>query len=74
MEPLEPGLGHTLGNTVRRSLLSRVPGAAITAVQIEGVAHEFTTIAGVVEDVVDIILNLKAVVCVWKEEVRSGCP
>jgi DNA-directed RNA polymerase subunit alpha len=62
MEPLEPGLGHTLGNTVRRSLLSRVPGAAITAVQIEGVAHEFTTIAGVVEDVVDIILNLKAVV------------
>jgi len=62
MEPLEPGLGHTLGNTVRRSLLSRVPGAAITAVQIEGAAHEFTTIDGVVEDVVDIILNLKAVV------------
>ena len=62
MEPLEPGLGHTLGNTVRRSLLSRVPGAAITSIQIEGTDHEFATIEGVVEDVVDIILNLKAVV------------
>ena len=62
MEPLEPGLGHTLGNTIRRSLLSRVPGSAITAIQIEGADHEFTTIEGVVEDVVDIILNLKAVV------------
>ncbi len=62
MEPLEPGLGHTLGNTIRRSLLSRVPGAAITSIQIEGADHEFTTIPGVVEDVVDIILNLKAVV------------
>ncbi len=62
MEPLEPGLGHTLGNTVRRSLLSRVPGAAITSIQIEGADHEFTTIPGVMEDVVDIILNLKAVV------------
>lgn len=62
MEPLEPGLGHTLGNTIRRALLSRVPGAAITSIQIEGADHEFTTIEGVVEDVVDIILNLKAVV------------
>ena len=67
MEPLEPGLGHTLGNTIRRALLSRVPGAAITAIQIEGADHEFTTIEGVVEDVVDIILNLKAVVVRMEE-------
>ncbi len=67
MEPLEPGLGHTLGNTIRRALLSRVPGAAITAIQIEGADHEFTTIEGVVEDVVDIILNLKAVVIRMEE-------
>lgn len=62
VEPLEPGFGHTLGNTMRRSLLSRVPGAAITSVRIEGVQHEFSTIKGVVEDVVDFILNLKQVV------------
>ncbi len=67
MEPLEPGLGHTLGNTIRRALLSRVPGAAITAIQIEGADHEFTTIPGVVEDAVDIILNLKAVVIRMEE-------
>lgn len=62
VEPLEPGFGYTLGNTLRRTLLSRIPGAAITSVRIEGVAHEFDTLDGVVEDVVDIILNLKQVV------------
>lgn len=62
VEPLEPGFGYTLGNTLRRTLLSRIPGAAITSVRIEGVAHEFDTIEGVVEDVVDLILNLKQVV------------
>ena len=62
VEPLEPGFGYTLGNTLRRTLLSRIPGAAITSVRIEGVEHEFSTISGVVEDVVDIILNLKGVV------------
>lgn len=62
VEPLEPGFGYTLGNTLRRTLLARIPGAAITTVQIEGVQHEFSTIPGVVEDIVDIILNLKQVV------------
>ncbi|MGZ5382722.1 MAG: DNA-directed RNA polymerase subunit alpha [Acidimicrobiia bacterium] len=62
VEPLEPGFGYTLGNTLRRTLLARIPGAAITSLQIEGVQHEFTTIEGVVEDVVDIILNMKQVV------------
>jgi DNA-directed RNA polymerase subunit alpha len=62
IDPLEPGFGYTLGNTMRRTLLSRVPGAAITSVRIDGVQHEFSTIEGVVEDVVDFILNLKQVV------------
>jgi len=62
IEPLEPGFGHTLGNTMRRTLLARIPGAAITSVRIDGVQHEFSTIDGVVEDVVDFILNLKQVV------------
>ncbi|HSQ38360.1 MAG TPA: DNA-directed RNA polymerase subunit alpha [Acidimicrobiia bacterium] len=62
VEPLEPGFGYTLGNTLRRTLLSRIPGAAITTVRIEGVQHEFSTVDGVVEDVVDLILNLKQVV------------
>ena len=62
VEPLEPGFGYTLGNTMRRTLLSRIPGAAITAIQIEGVEHEFSTVPGVVEDVVDMILNIKRVV------------
>ena len=48
IEPLEPGFGYTLGNTMRRTLLSRVPGAAITSVRIDGVQHEFSTIEGVV--------------------------
>ncbi|HSM02678.1 MAG TPA: DNA-directed RNA polymerase subunit alpha [Acidimicrobiia bacterium] len=62
VEPLEPGFGYTLGNTLRRTLLARIPGAAITSVRIEGVQHEFSTVPGVTEDVVDIILNLKGVV------------
>jgi DNA-directed RNA polymerase subunit alpha len=62
IEPLEPGFGYTLGNTLRRTLLSRIPGAATTSIQIEGVQHEFSTVPGVVEDVVDIILNIKNIV------------
>ena len=62
VEPLEPGFGYTLGNTLRRTLLSRIPGAAVTTIQIEGVEHEFSTVPGVVEDVVDIILNIKRIV------------
>jgi DNA-directed RNA polymerase subunit alpha len=62
VQPLEPGFGYTLGNTLRRTLLSRIPGAAITSIQIEGIQHEFSTIPGVVEDVVDIILNVKNIV------------
>lgn len=59
VEPLERGYGITLGNSLRRILLSSLPGAAVTAVRIEGVLHEFSTIPGVVEDTTDIILNLK---------------
>ncbi|MCL6561172.1 MAG: DNA-directed RNA polymerase subunit alpha [Firmicutes bacterium] len=59
VEPLERGYGITLGNSLRRILLSSLPGAAVTSVKIEGVLHEFSTIPGVVEDVTDIILNLK---------------
>ncbi|WP_444328885.1 DNA-directed RNA polymerase subunit alpha, partial [Oenococcus oeni] len=60
-EPLERGYGTTLGNSLRRVLLSGLPGAAINSVQIDGVLHEFTTIDGVTEDVTQIILNLKKV-------------
>ncbi|MCR4443136.1 MAG: DNA-directed RNA polymerase subunit alpha [Peptococcaceae bacterium] len=59
VEPLERGYGITLGNSLRRVLLSSLPGAAVTSVKIDGVLHEFSTIPGVVEDVTDIILNLK---------------
>jgi DNA-directed RNA polymerase subunit alpha len=62
MEPFERGYGHTLGNALRRILLSSMPGAAPTEVSIEGVLHEYSTIEGVREDVVDILLNLKGVV------------
>ncbi len=61
LEPLERGFGHTLGNALRRILLSSIPGAAITEAQIEGVVHEFSAIEGVQEDVIDILLNLKNV-------------
>ena len=62
INPLEPGFGHTIGNSLRRTLLSAIPGAAITEVRFDEALHEFTTIPGVVEDVTDIILNLKDVV------------
>src|SRR4051794_15609299 len=62
VSPLEPGFGHTLGNSLRRTLLSSIPGAAITAVRFDDALHEFDTIAGVTEDVTDIILNLKDLV------------
>jgi DNA-directed RNA polymerase subunit alpha len=60
--PLEPGFGHTLGNSLRRTLLSSIPGAAITMVRFDDSLHEFDTINGVAEDVTDIILNLKDIV------------
>ncbi len=59
IEPFERGFGYTLGNALRRVLLSSLPGYAITEVQIDGVLHEYTTIDGVQEDVVEILLNLK---------------
>ena len=59
LEPLERGFGHTLGNALRRILLSSLPGAAVVAAEIEGVLHEYTSIEGVQEDVIDILLNLK---------------
>jgi DNA-directed RNA polymerase subunit alpha len=62
--PLDPGFGHTLGNSLRRTLLSSIPGAAITQVRFDDALHEFDTISGVVEDVTDIILNLKDIVLV----------
>src|SRR5512146_3306833 len=61
IEPFERGFGHTLGNALRRVLLSSMPGSAITEVEIDGVPHEYTSIEGVQEDVVDILLNLKLV-------------
>jgi DNA-directed RNA polymerase subunit alpha len=63
VEPLDRGFGYTFGNSLRRVLLASLGGAAVTSVRIEGVAHEFSTIQGVKEDVTDIILNLKGVVC-----------
>jgi len=62
IEPLEPGFGYTLGNSLRRTLLSSIPGAAITSIRIDGVLHEFSTVPGVKEDVTDLILNLKELV------------
>jgi len=62
IEPLEPGFGYTLGNTLRRTLLSRIPGAAVSSIRMDGIYHEFTTVPGVKEDVVDIILNMKRLV------------
>ena len=63
VEPLERGFGHTLGNSLRRVLLSSLPGVAVSSVHIEGVQHEFSTIPGVKEDVTEIILNLKTMAC-----------
>jgi DNA-directed RNA polymerase subunit alpha len=62
IEPLEPGFGYTLGNSLRRTLLSSIPGAAVTSIRIDGVLHEFTTIPGVKEDITDLILNIKQLV------------
>ena len=63
VEPLDRGYGYTFGNSLRRVLLSSLEGAAVTQVKIEGALHEFTTVAGVREDVIDLILNLKGLVC-----------
>ena len=88
MEPFERGFGHTLGNALRRILLSSMPGFAATEVSIDGVLHEYSSIDGVQEDVVDILLNLKGVVfklrarlssrqsspaCRWQQEYRQAC-
>ena len=66
--PLEPGFGHTLGNSLRRTLLSSIPGAAITSVRFDEALHEFGTIGGVAEDVTDIILNLKDIVVTFESD------
>jgi DNA-directed RNA polymerase subunit alpha len=68
IEPLDRGFGYTFGNSLRRVLLSSLEGAAVTSVKIEGVAHEFTTLPGVREDVTDVILNLKQLVCILHGE------
>jgi DNA-directed RNA polymerase subunit alpha len=68
IEPLDRGFGYTFGNSLRRVLLSSLEGAAVTSVKIEGVAHEFTTLPGVREDVTDILLNLKQLVCILHGE------
>jgi DNA-directed RNA polymerase subunit alpha len=62
LTPLEPGFGYTLGNSLRRTLLSSIPGSAVTQIQINGVLHEFSTLEGVKEDVVEIVLNIKNIV------------
>lgn len=59
IEPLEPGFGYTLGNSLRRTLLSSIPGASVTSIRVDGVLHEFSTVNGVKEDVTEIILNIK---------------
>ncbi len=61
IEPLEQGYGHTLGNSLRRVLLSSLPGSAITSIKVDGVSHQFSTLAGLKEDIVELILNLKKV-------------
>ncbi|HRA76241.1 MAG TPA: DNA-directed RNA polymerase subunit alpha, partial [Propionicimonas sp.] len=68
IEPLEPGFGYTLGNSLRRTLLSSIPGAAVTSIKIEGNQHEFSTVDGVVEDVTEIVLNLKQLVLSSEED------
>jgi len=69
--PLEPGLGHTIGNSIRRMLLSSIPGAAITTVKFESALHEFDTIPGITEDVTEIILILKDIVVVSENDEAS---
>src|SRR5581483_281266 len=72
VEPLEPGFGDTVGNAMRRTLLSSVPGAAISLVKVEGVLHEFTTVPGVKEDVTELVLNLKEIVVRMEGEEPTG--
>ena len=62
IEPLEPGFGYTLGNSLRRTLLSSIPGAAVTSIRVNGALHEFTTIEGVKEDLTEVVLNIKNLV------------
>src|SRR5579872_1659903 len=71
IEPLDRGFGHTFGNSLRRVLLSSLEGAAVTSVRIEGVQHEFTAVPGVREDVTDIILALRRLVCRLHGEVSE---
>src|SRR5436853_3909704 len=74
VEPLESGFGTTLGNALRRVLLSSVPGAAITSVKLDGVLHEFSTIPGVKEDTTELLLNLKDLNIKVEGEVEPGEP
>lgn len=69
--PLEPGFGHTLGNSLRRTLLSSIPGAAVTQVKFDEALHEFTTLPGVKEDVTDVILNIKDIVLIAHAETEE---
>src|SRR6185437_7049123 len=72
IEPLERGYGNTLGNSLRRILLSSLPGAAVTSIQVDGVLHEFSTIEGVVEHVTSIILNIKKLALkIYSEEEKT---
>src|SRR2546430_15378066 len=73
IEPFERGFGHTLGNALRRVLLSSMPGSAITEVEIDGVLHEYTSIEGVQEDVVDVLLNLKPWRCACTRATVRSC-
>ena len=68
LEPLERGFGHTLGNALRRILLSSMPGSAVEEVEIDGVVHEYSTIEGVREDVIELLLNLKGIAVVLNEK------
>jgi DNA-directed RNA polymerase subunit alpha len=68
IEPLEPGFGYTLGNSLRRTLLSSIPGTAVTQIKIDGVLHEFSSVEGVTEDVTDVVLNLKELVIKGENE------
>mgnify|MGYP000435302399 CR=1 FL=1 len=72
MEPLERGYGTTIGNSLRRVLLSSLPGYAITSVKIDGVLHEFSTVEGVKEDVTEIVLNLKGVILKMHDESQDS--
>ena len=73
VEPLERGYGITLGNSLRRVLLSSLPGAAISSIKIDGILHEFSTLNGVLEDITEVILNLKQVVLKYEGEEPKSC-